>query len=47
LARFADCMAYAPWPLPAAQAQRYVNRVQNLPQVADACRLLDLLITPR
>jgi 2-methylcitrate dehydratase PrpD len=47
LARFADCMAYAPWPLPAAQAQRYVNRVQNLPQVADACRLLDLLLVPQ
>jgi 2-methylcitrate dehydratase PrpD len=47
LARFADCMAYAPWPLAAAQAQRYWDQVQNLAQVADACQLLDLLLLPQ
>ncbi len=44
LARLADCMAYAPMPLPASQVESYADQVQRLPRVADARQLMGLLL---
>ncbi len=44
LARFADCMAYAPRPPPAARVQAFVAAVQGMASLADARELLDLLL---
>jgi hypothetical protein len=44
LARFADCMAYAPWPLPPAQVQALLDAVDGLATLPDARALTDLLV---
>lgn len=44
LARFADCMAYAPHPLPPANAQALLAAIDGLAGLGDACELVDLLI---
>lgn len=43
-ARFADCMAYAPRPLPAGQVQALQAAVQGLADLPDARSLVDLLV---
>lgn len=44
LARFADCMADAPHPLPPAQGQALLAAIDGLGGLADGCELVDLLI---
>lgn len=43
-ARFADCMTYAPRPLPPAQVQALVQAVWGLGELHDARVLMDLLV---
>ena len=43
-ARFDDCMAYAPRPLPAAQRAAFVDGLQQLERLDDARRLATLLV---
>ncbi len=44
LARFADCMAYAPRALPPARVQAFVDAVQGLAGLVDARELMTLLV---
>ena len=43
-ARFDDCMAYAPRPLPPAQQRQLLEALQQLDQLDDARRLAALLV---
>jgi 2-methylcitrate dehydratase PrpD len=43
-ARFADCMAYAPWPLAERQVQALLDAVDGLATLPDARALTDLLV---
>ena len=43
-ARFDDCMAYAPQPLPPLQRSRYLESLQQLDRLDDARRLAALLV---
>ncbi|MFO1325882.1 MAG: MmgE/PrpD family protein [Rubrivivax sp.] len=45
-ARFADCMAYAPRALPAAQVDALLGAIGSLDGLADARQLMTLLIAP-
>lgn len=45
-ARFADCLAYAPRPLPAARAKALSQALDGLDALPDARELATLLITP-
>ncbi len=44
--RFDACMAYAPRPLPAAQAEAFLLAVEQLGELDDARRLAELLVVP-
>ncbi len=46
LGRFRDCMAYAAHPLPAAQAQAFLQGVESLATLPDARSLLQALVLP-
>ncbi len=46
LGRYRDCMAYAAHPLPAAQAQAFLDGVETLASTADARDLLRTLVLP-
>jgi 2-methylcitrate dehydratase PrpD len=45
-ARFDDCVAYAPHPLPPAQVQQLVDAIDSVASLDDARRLSALLIAP-
>jgi 2-methylcitrate dehydratase PrpD len=45
-ARFADCMAYAPRPLPAVQREELLQALQRLDRLDDARALAALLVAP-
>lgn len=44
--RFADCMAYAPLPLPSAHASALLEGIEGLAGLADVRDLLALLVVP-
>jgi hypothetical protein len=46
-ARFADCLAYAPHALPAAQVQRLLDAIERVDALDDARALAGLLVAPR
>ncbi|MDB5827129.1 MAG: MmgE/PrpD family protein, partial [Variovorax sp.] len=43
LARFDDCLAYAPHPVDAAKVDRYLSALQNLSAMADVRPLVSML----